>query len=69
VEEIAEQTPEGYRRKERKRNRRTAEEIVRRYECPHEYCDRCYGSDGSLQQHLKLKHPELYQKEDDEEEM
>ena len=24
------------------------------------YCGRTYGSEGSLQQHMKLKHPEEY---------
>jgi hypothetical protein len=45
-----------------KRSRRTAEEIERRFKCNVEFCERCYGSDGSLQQHIKLKHPELYKK-------
>jgi hypothetical protein len=25
-----------------------------------DYCERVYGAEGSLQQHIKLKHPELY---------
>jgi hypothetical protein len=47
--------------------RRTAEEIVRKFVCTAEFCDRCYGSEGSLQQHIKLKHPELYKKETESE--
>jgi hypothetical protein len=39
----------------RKRHRRTAPEISRHYKCP-----TSYGSEGSLNQHIKLKHPELY---------
>jgi hypothetical protein len=44
----------------KKRVRRTAEEIERKYYCNVERCGRNYGSEGSLQQHIKLKHPELY---------
>lgn len=43
-----------------KRARRTAEEIEKRYKCTVDYCERVYGAEGSLQQHIKLKHPELY---------
>jgi hypothetical protein len=50
------------KRKGSKRTRRTAEEIERKYYCLAEFCDRCYGSEGSLQQHIKLKHPELYKR-------
>ena len=45
----------------RKRHRRTANEIHRHYPCPVEECPKSYGSEGSLNQHLKLKHPEYYQ--------
>ena len=45
----------------RKRHRRTAQEIHRHYPCPVEECPKSYGSEGSLNQHLKLKHPEYYQ--------
>jgi hypothetical protein len=44
----------------RKRHRRTAPEISRHYKCPTEDCPKSYGSEGSLNQHIKLKHPELY---------
>ncbi len=49
----------------KKRHRRTAEEIDRHYICPHPGCGKSYGyvcapvrnrSEGSLSQHLKLKH-------------
>lgn len=46
----------------KKRFRRTADEIERHYRCPVVTCQRSYGSEGSLNQHLKLKHYELYQK-------
>lgn len=45
----------------RKRHRRTATEIARHYKCPVEECPKSYGSEGSLNQHIKLKHPEFYQ--------
>eukprot|EP00347_Sterkiella_histriomuscorum_P022077 403331761 len=45
----------------RKRHRRTATEIARHYRCPIEDCPKSYGSEGSLNQHLKLKHLEFYQ--------
>ena len=49
-----------------KRARRTAEEIEKKYKCDVPYCERLYGSEGSLQQHIKLKHPHLYHKSHDE---
>ena len=45
----------------KKRHRRTATEIARHYKCPIEDCPKSYGSEGSLNQHIKLKHPEYYQ--------
>lgn len=55
----------------RKRHRRTATEIARHYKCPVDECPKSYGyehshliscrSEGSLNQHIKLKHPEYYQ--------
>jgi len=44
----------------KKRNRRTATEIARHYKCPIEDCPKSYGSEGSLNQHIKLKHHEYY---------
>ena len=43
----------------KKRVRRTASEIHRHYRCQVENCQKSYGSEGSLNQHIKLKHPEL----------
>ena len=45
----------------RKRHRRTATEIARLFKCPVADCHKSYGSEGSLNQHMKLKHPEYYQ--------
>jgi len=40
-----------------KRHRRRAALIDRHYQCPVQACSKNYGSEGSLNQHLKLKHP------------
>lgn len=42
-----------------KRHRRTANEIERHYKCPVEVCSKLYGSEGSLNQHIKIKHPDF----------
>jgi hypothetical protein len=44
--------------------RRTAGEIDRHYKCLASRCDKSYGSEGSLNQHIKLKHPELLEKKE-----
>ena len=44
----------------KKRHRRTAEEIERMFKCPYAPCTKSYGSEGSLSQHIKLKHPQYY---------
>ncbi|CAD8135510.1 unnamed protein product [Paramecium octaurelia] len=43
----------------KKRLRRPAQEIERHFTCPVENCQKKYGAEGSLNQHIKLKHPEL----------
>lgn len=43
-----------------KRMRRNADEIERYYKCTVKVCGKSYGSEGSLNQHYKLKHPEIY---------
>ena len=43
-----------------KRMRRNADEIERYYKCSVKVCGKSYGSEGSLNQHYKLKHPEIY---------
>jgi len=43
----------------KKRERRKACEIDRHYICPVEKCAKSYGSEGSMNQHLKNKHPDL----------
>ena len=44
----------------KKRYRRQADQIERHYKCPIEGCNKAYGSEGSLNQHTKLKHPEFF---------
>tara|TARA_B110000285_G_C14879603_1_gene493214 strand:+ start:466 stop:651 length:186 start_codon:yes stop_codon:yes gene_type:complete len=44
----------------KKRHRRTATEIARHYRCPIEGCPKSYGGEGSLNQHIKLKHSAYY---------
>jgi len=42
--------------RENKHNRRTAKEINKDQVCPYARCDKKYGSEGSLNLHMKLKH-------------
>ena len=40
----------------RKRNRRNAQQIARRFRCPVKGCQKSYGMEGTLTQHIKIKH-------------
>jgi len=40
----------------RKHMRRCAKEITKTFVCPFEDCKRSYGSEGSLNLHIKIKH-------------
>jgi hypothetical protein len=42
--------------KNRKKNRRLAIEIEKNFTCPYDRCYKVYGSDVSLNLHIKLKH-------------
>lgn len=42
--------------KQKKKNRRTANQIVKTYQCPYEKCSKTYGSEISLNLHIKIKH-------------
>lgn len=44
-----------------KRHRRKAVHIDRHFQCPVSSCGKTYGSEGSLNQHIKLKHPGVQQ--------
>ena len=48
----------------KKRHRRTASEIARNFRCPVDPCGKSYGSEGSLLQHIKLKHVSFYNSEE-----
>lgn len=50
-EDLKENRPNG----RKKHNRRTAKEIEKEYKCPYK-CGKFYGSEGSLNLHMKLKH-------------
>ena len=56
TQSISEEYQKLYRIKNRKKNRRLAIQIQKNYECPYEKCYRVYGSDVSLNLHIKLKH-------------
>jgi hypothetical protein len=43
----------------KKRVRRCANEIERKYICQVTECGKSYGTEGSMAQHMKLKHPEI----------
>lgn len=40
----------------KKHVRRTAKEIERSFVCPYQNCSKVYGSEGSLNLHIKIKH-------------
>jgi hypothetical protein len=44
--------------KGKKRHRRTAQEIERKYRCEAPSCRKAYGSEGALKMHIRLKHAE-----------
>ena len=56
MKNISEEYQKLYRLKNRKKNRRLAAQIEKSFECPYERCYRVYGSDVSLNLHIKLKH-------------
>lgn len=43
----------------RKRHRRNKNEIIREFTCEHPGCLKSYGSEGSLNQHIKRKHKNI----------
>mmetsp|Transcript_14968 Transcript_14968/g.14559 ORF Transcript_14968/g.14559 Transcript_14968/m.14559 type:complete len:139 (-) Transcript_14968:514-930(-) len=47
---------ERYSSGRKKHNRRCANDIERRYKCPYPKCEKFYGSEGSLNLHIKIKH-------------
>ncbi|KDO33227.1 hypothetical protein SPRG_02037 [Saprolegnia parasitica CBS 223.65] len=53
------QTPMGTEMEKKKRRRRTAAQIDRKWTCTYTGCRKAYGSEGSLTQHMRLKHRNL----------
>jgi hypothetical protein len=43
-----------------RRKRKLKTEVTRNFECPIVDCDKSYGSENSVNQHIKLKHPEIW---------
>ncbi|EAS00246.1 zinc finger, C2H2 type family protein (macronuclear) [Tetrahymena thermophila SB210] len=43
-------------KEQKKKNRRCAQEINKEFRCPYENCSKSYGSDISMNLHIKLKH-------------
>ena len=39
-----------------KKNRRKADEVNKNFQCPYSDCNRTYGTDVSLNLHIKIKH-------------
>jgi len=46
----------GQKSKRKKHLRRSAHEIDRSYICPYDGCDKFFGSEGSQNLHIKIKH-------------
>lgn len=46
----------------KRRHRRAAKDIERHFNCPILKCDKSYGSEGSLNQHIKQKHRKYWNK-------
>ena len=49
-------TEKGKIQKSKKKIRRTSDMIDKTFQCPFDRCSRTYGSDVSLNLHMKLKH-------------
>ena len=47
---------ERYSSGRKKHNRRCANDIERQFKCPYPKCEKFYGSEGSLNLHIKIKH-------------
>lgn len=58
IEKLEETEKESYEEK-KKRVRRCASQIERKFICQVPNCDKSYGTEGSMAQHMRLKHPEI----------
>ena len=65
IRESSEQVLSSFEEKngnKKKRHRRSAQEVDRHFHCPILKCDKSYGSEGSLNQHIKQKHSKYWNK-------
>lgn len=46
----------------KKRKRKLKNEVIRNFKCGYPGCSKSYGSDNSLNQHVKIKHSEFWKK-------
>lgn len=46
----------------KKRKRKLKNEVTRNFKCGYPGCTKSYGSDNSLNQHVKIKHSEFWKK-------
>lgn len=53
-------TSNGMNKKKRKRKLKC--EVIRNFKCSYPGCTKSYGSDNSLNQHVKIKHQEFWKK-------
>lgn len=56
TENLERSSRERYVSGRKKHHRRCANEIQRQLECPYPNCLKVYGSEGSLNLHIKIKH-------------
>lgn len=55
--EEAEDNENSSAEEKKKRIRRCANQIERKYVCPVPNCEKSYGTEGSMAQHMRIKHP------------
>ena len=56
LEELVHELQRAICLKFKRKNRRVSNEIDKNYICPYEKCGKNYGSDVSLNLHIKIKH-------------
>lgn len=56
TENLERNSRERYISGRKKHHRRCANEIKRQLNCPYPHCNKLYGSEGSLNLHIKIKH-------------
>ncbi|CAD8197459.1 unnamed protein product [Paramecium octaurelia] len=56
IDKLQQELHQALSYRQKKKNRRTSQEIEKSFICPYEKCNKQYGSDVSLNLHIKLKH-------------